>query len=130
VIGIEMILSKKGNTVLVSKIFASIPAIIGLNGMLDRSFARAIWGINIADGKFASFLHVSPVVEKECRSLSSPCFAAAFRCDRGSVSLDVTVCTQGLTVISRLLALIVAEQVNSHVVTASPFTLSPLCVQH
>jgi hypothetical protein len=56
VIGIEMILSKKGDTILVSKIFASIPAIIGLNGMLDRSFAKAIWGITIADGKFVSFL--------------------------------------------------------------------------
>jgi hypothetical protein len=56
VIGIEMILSKKGDTVLVSKIFASIPAIIGLNGMLDRSFAKAIWGINIADGQFFQFI--------------------------------------------------------------------------
>jgi hypothetical protein len=52
VIGIEAILSRKGDTILVSKIFAAIPAVIGLNGMLDRSFARAVWGINIADGAY------------------------------------------------------------------------------
>jgi hypothetical protein len=89
VIGIEMILSRKGDTMLVSKIFASIPAVIGLNGMLDRSFARAIWGINIADGTFVQRRGVSRPAKQYGAYLLRR--RLLFRCHRGCISLDVPV---------------------------------------
>ena len=50
VVGIEMIMARKMDIKLVARIFAGIPTIIGLSGMLDKSFSKAIWGVTIHDG--------------------------------------------------------------------------------
>lgn len=54
-VGIYALLTRVSNTDRIAKIYAMVPTIIGLSGMLDLNYSKALWGIEVIDCKSRGF---------------------------------------------------------------------------